>query len=53
MKKMENRKLGNLGNIIPSFIISEFSILSYSQVENSDLKISEKHFRDFRDFRVF
>ena len=33
--KLEN--LGNLGNIIPSFLISRF-------------KISEKNFRDFRDF---
>ena len=32
-EKVANRKLenlGNLGNIIPSFLISKFSILSYS-----------------------
>ena len=41
---MANRKLGNLGNlgnIILSFLIP-----------NSDLKISEKNVRVFRDFRV-
>ena len=43
--KVANRKLGNLGNlgnIIPSFLIP-----------NSDLKISEKNLRVFWDFRVF
>ena len=42
--------LENLGNIIPSFLISKFSILPYSQIENSDFKISEKNFRVFRVF---
>ena len=44
-EKVANRKLGNLGNlrnIIPSFLVSKFSILPYSQ--NSDLKSErEKH----------
>ena len=33
-EKVANRKLekvGNLGKVIPSFLISEFSILPYSQ----------------------
>ena len=45
--------LGNLGNIIPSFLISKFSILPKAKIENSDLKISEKNFLVFRDFRFF
>ena len=45
--------LGNLGDIIPSFLISKFSILHKAKIENSDLKFSEKNFRVFWDFRVF
>ena len=44
-EKVANRKLGkvgNLGNVIPSFLISAFSILPTAKIENSDLKISEK-----------
>ena len=44
-EKVENRKLenlGNLGNIIPSFLISKFSILTYSQNRVSEFsEISE------------
>ena len=46
-EKVANRKLGNLGNlgnIIPSFLISKFSI------SKSDLKIPEKKFPVFRVF---
>ena len=51
-EKVANRKLrevgnlGNLGKVIPSFLISEFSILCFyptAKIENSDLKISEKN----------
>ena len=58
MKKTTYRKLGNLGNvgnlgyIIQSFLISEFSILPTAKIENSELEISKKNLRDFRDFRV-
>ena len=38
-KKVINWKLGNFGNIILSLLISQFSILSYSQ-EILDLKNS-------------
>ena len=54
-EKVANRKLGNLGNlwnirkVIPNFLVSEFSVLP----KNSDLKISEKNFRDLSGFRVF
>ena len=53
-EKETNRKLGkvgnlgNLGKVIPSFLISEFSILAVGQ--NWDLKISDNNFRDFRVF---
>ena len=53
-EKVANRKLGkdgdlgNLGKIIPSF-----QFCPTAKIENSDLKISENNFRDFRDFRVF
>ena len=54
--KWPSRKLGNLGNlgnIIPSFLISEFSILLYSQNRKLGFKNLGKDFRDFRGFRVF
>ena len=46
-------KVGNLGKIIPSFLISEFSILPYSQNRKLGFKTSEKNVRDIRDFRSF
>ena len=55
-EKVANRKLGkvgnlrNLGKVIPSFLISEFSILLYSQNRKHG---PEKNSRDFQDFRVF
>ena len=57
-EKMANRNLGSEKSrksrkINPSFLISEFSILPTTKIENSDLKILEKNFRDFRGFRVF
>ena len=39
--------------LFPSFLISKFSVLPYSQNGKSDLKILEKNFRDFRYFRGF
>ena len=38
---MANQKLGNLGNlgnIIPSFLMSEFSLLPYSQSQKPEKK---------------
>ena len=52
-EKVANRKLvnlRNLGKVIPSFLISEFSILLYSQNRKHG---PEKNSRDFQDFRVF
>ena len=43
-------KVGNLGKIIPSFLISEFSILPYSQNRKLGFQISEKNVRGFRVF---
>ena len=49
--KVANRKLGILES---RKNYSEFSILPYySQIENSDLKISGKKFWDFQGFRLF
>ena len=51
---MANRKhLGNLGKVIPNFIIQSFRFCPTGKIENSDLKISEKYFRDVGDFRGF
>ena len=51
---MSNRKhFGNLGKIIPNFIIQSFRFCPTGKTENWDLKISEKYFRDFGDFRGF
>ena len=52
---MANQKLGNLGTlgkVCLSFPISEFLILPTVKIENSDLKISEKNFQDFRVFNL-
>ena len=52
---MANWKLGNLGNvgdIIPRFLISKFSILPFSQNRKLGFKILGKNFRAFQDFRV-
>ena len=35
------------------FLFPSFRFCPTSKIENSDLKISEKNFRDFRDFRGF
>ena len=40
--------IGNLGKIIPSF-----RFYPTLKIENSDFKITEKFFQDFRLFRVF
>ena len=48
---MANRKLGNLGNIIPSFLISKFSILPYSQNRKIGFKNLGKKFPSFPSFQ--
>ena len=50
-RKLEN--LGNLGNIIPSFLISKFSILPYSQNRKLGLKNLGKKFPSFPRFPSF
>ena len=35
------------------FFFPSFRFCPTAKIENSDLKISEKNFRDFRDFRDF
>ena len=58
-EKMANRKLGkvgnlgNLGEIIPSFLISEFSILPYSQNRKLGFEILGKKFPRFPRFPSF
>ena len=57
--KNGNRKLGkvgdlgNLGKIIPSFLISEFSILPYSQNKKLGFEILVKKFLRFPRFPRF
>lgn len=49
---MANRKLGNLRNIIPSFPMSEFSILPYSRNRKLGFKEHGKFFSSFRHGRA-
>ena len=50
-EKMANRKLGNLQNLGNlGNIILRFRFCPGAKIKNSDLKISEKNFRDFRVF---
>ena len=49
-EKVANRKLGNLGNIIPSFLHSKFSVLPYSQNRKLGFKNLGKNFRVFQVF---
>ena len=53
-EKVANRKLGNLGNlgnIIPSFLISKFSILPYSQNRKLGITNLGKKIPSFPSFR--
>ena len=56
---MANRKLrkvgnlGNLGKVIPSFLVSEFSILPYSQNRKLRFKNLGKKFLRFPRFPSF
>ena len=52
-EKMANQKLRNLRNIIPSFLISEFSILPYSQNQKFGFKNLRKKFPRFPGFSRF
>ena len=61
-EKVVNRKLGKVGNlgslgnlekVIPSFLISEFSILSYSQNRKLGFKNLRKKFLIFPRFPSF
>ena len=56
-EKVANQKLGKVGNLgnLGKVILS-FRFCPTTKIENSDLKISQKNFQDFRDsrgFRVF
>ena len=58
-KKEANRKLGNLGNlenlgnIIPSFLISKLSILPYSQDRKLEFKNLGKKNSEFSEISEF
>ena len=53
-RKLGNlRNLGNLGNITPSFLISKFSILPYSQNQKLGFKNLGKKFPSFPRFPSF
>ena len=50
-EKVANRKLGNLGNVIPSFPISKFSILAIGQNRKLKFKNLGKKFPSFPSFQ--
>ena len=51
MKRWQIENLVNLGNIIPSFLISKFSVLPYSQNRKLGFKNLGKKFPSFPSFR--
>ena len=59
MKKwqIENSETSEISEIseilLRAFLCPSFRFCPRAKIENSDLKISEKNFRDFRDFRGF
>ena len=56
MKKwqIENSETSEISEIFfQVFLFSSFLFCPIAKIENSDLKISEKNFRVFPDFRVF
>ena len=59
MKKwqIENSEKSKISEILERlfrvFWFPSFRFCPTAKIENSDLKILEKNFRDFRDFRVF
>ena len=59
MKKwqIENSEKSEISEIseklFPVFLFPSFRFCPTAKIENSDLKILEKNFRDFRDFRGF
>ena len=52
-EKVANQRLGNLGNIIPNFLMPKFSIFSYSQNRKLGFKKFEKKFLRFLKFLSF
>ena len=53
---MTNRRLGNLGNlgdIIPSFLISEFSILAVGQNQKPEFKNLDKKISEVSEFSTW
>ena len=56
MKKwqIENSETSEISEILfRIFLFPSFRFFPIAKIENSDLKISEKNFRVFRDFLVF
>ena len=56
MKKwqIENSETSEISEIFfRVFLFPSFRHCPAAKIENSDSKISEKHFRDFQDFRGF
>ena len=59
MKKwqIENSKTSEISEILEILfrvlLFPSFAVCPIAKIENSDLKISDKNFRDFRVFRVF
>ena len=56
MKKwqIENSEISEISEILfRVFLFPSFRFCPTAKIENSDLKISEKNFRDFQGFQVF
>ena len=55
--QIENSETSEISKILETlfqiFLFPSFQFCPIAKIENSDLKISEKNFRVFQDFRVF
>ena len=54
IENLETSEISEISEILfRVFLFPSFRFCSIAKIENLDLKISEKNFRVFRDFRVF
>ena len=50
---MKKWQIKNLEKLFRAFLFLSFQFCPKAKTEDSDLKISQKNFRDFRDFQGF
>ena len=50
---MKKWQIKNLEKLFRAFLFLSFQFCPKAKIENSDLKISQKNFRDFQDFQSF